>query len=191
MASPPITLLAVTISVRTRGQLPHWNKPGADYFITFRTADSISPESIAALRLSPYTPDEKRRHIEAALDQCHRGDILWGAVAETVASSIIYGARRDYILHAWCVMPNHVHLLLRPTHGRLLTAVMRVLKSVTAHNVNRLLGTSGPVWQREYFDRVVRPGKFAAVRDYILRNPERANLSNWEWVGSTLPEQQG
>ncbi len=154
----------MSVSVRTRGYLPHWTKPNSDYFITFRTADSISPETLAALRLTVHTPDEKRKRVERALDRCDRGDILRGLAAESVADSIMFGAKKDYELHAWCVIPNHVHLLLRPKRGQRIALLIQALKSVTAHNVNKLLGRSRPVWEREYFDRIVRPGTFEAVK---------------------------
>lgn len=174
----------MNIRVRTRGRLPHWLRADAGYFVTFRTASSISPETLAALRLSPYTPDEKRKQIEEALDRCDRGAILGGATAETVAASVLYGHERDYHLSAWCVMPNHVHLLFRLVERKRLSIVMQALKSATAHKINKILGQSGQVWEREYFDRLVRPGKLEAVRNYILRNPESAKFVNWRWVGS-------
>lgn len=172
------------IRVRSRGRLPHWTRPDSDYFITFRTAESISPEWLAALRITPWTPDEKRRLIEQSLDGCARGTILRDDAAECVASSILHGHQRDYHLRAWCVMPNHVHLLLRPARDARIAELLQSLKSITAHRINKLLGRCGPVWEREYFDRVVRAGKFETVKNYILRNPGSANLRNWEWVGS-------
>lgn len=177
----------MSVTVRTRGRLPHWSRPGADYFITFRTLASISPETLAALRVGRYTPDAKRNQIEAELDRCTKGDFLRGAVAEVVANSIRWNDCRNYTLHAWCVMPNHVHLLIRLIQGKRLAPVMQGLKSVTAHQINKLLARTGPVWEREYFDRLVRPGNFEAVKNYIVRNPERAKLANWNFVGTAVP----
>ncbi len=178
----------MSITVRTRGRLPHWFKTDAEYFVTFRTAASISPESLAKFRVSQFTPDEVRKRIERALDSCEHGDILRGAAAQAVADSIRFGHGRNYWLHAWCVMPNHVHLLIREIEGKCLPWAMQMLKSYSAHEVNRVLGRTGAVWEREYFDRLVRPGKFEIVRNYILRNPERARLQNWAWVGSNVAD---
>lgn len=176
----------MSITVRTRGRLPHWTNPDADYFLTFRAADAISPETLDALRISRYTPDEIRKRVEVALDRCNRGDILRGNAAEVVANSVLFGHERDYILQTWCVMPNHVHLLLRLIEGKCLAYSMQALKSSTAHRINKLLGRSGAVWEREYFDRLIRPGQLVAAKNYILKNPTKANLQNWDWVGSIV-----
>lgn len=179
----------MAITVRTRGRLPHWTKPGADYFVTFRTIDSISAETVAASRLTQFTPDQIRRKIEIALDGCDRGDILRGAAAEAVASSVRFGHERNYLLHTCCVMPNHVHLLLREVEGTCLAWAMQMLKSHSAHELNKLLGRSGPIWEKEYFDRLVRPGQFERVRRYVLTNPEKAHLRNWAWVGCIVADE--
>jgi REP element-mobilizing transposase RayT len=83
-------------------------------------------------------------------------------------------------------MPNHVHLLLREREGKCLAWAMQTLKSYTAHKVNKVLGCSGRLWEREYFDRLVRPGTFEVVKDYILRNPNKAKLQNCDWVRSII-----
>ena len=65
---------------------------------------------------------------------------------------------------AWVIMPNHVHLVLRP-QGRL-SAILRWLKTATATRANRLLGKTGEAfWQREYFDRWVRSEKVGQFPD--------------------------
>lgn len=110
----------MNIHIRSRGRLPHWEVDNGTYFITFRTADAVTPRMIAALHMSKHTPDQVRKEIEKSLDLGSTGDILRGPVAEIVAKSILFGHGRDYSLDAWCVMPNHVHLLINvPRHNRL------------------------------------------------------------------------
>ncbi len=85
------------------------------------------------------------------------------------------GERHEHF--AWVIMPNHVHTLtmLRPDH--LLEKVVASWKRHTAREINRSLGTSGQVWQHEYFDRMIRDaGHFQRVADYIRRNPMKAGL---------------
>ncbi len=156
------------------------------YFITFRTAAAVSPEMLAALKLSRYTPDKIRKRVELALDLCERGDILRDATAQIVANAIVTGHRRDYLLDTWCVMPNHVHLLMRIPSNRSLAEAVQPLKSCTAHRINKLLQQRGAVWEREYFDRLVRPGQTDSIRSYILDNPRKANLLHWLWSGSIV-----
>jgi REP element-mobilizing transposase RayT len=173
----------MSITIRSRGRLPHWERENGTYFITFRTAAAVSPEQIAAFRLSRYTPDEIRERVELALDGCDRGDILRGPAAEIVASSIPFGHNRNYLLDTWCVMPNHVHLLIRIPQSRTLAGALQRLKSFTAHQLKNLLRQPGAIWEREYFVRLLRPGQADTVRNYILNNPRKAKLSNWPWVG--------
>ena len=60
------------------------------------------------------------------------------AIAQTVADLIRNGSGSDYELHAWVVMPNHVHLLITPLIDG--SAVLRRLKGVSAREANTLLG---------------------------------------------------
>ena len=80
-----------------------------------------------------------------------------------------------YQLHAFVVMPNHVHLLVTPR----VTAKQWLgpLKGFTAHQANRFLGRHAPFWQEESYDHLVRNGEeFRGVQWYIETNPVSAGL---------------
>ncbi len=63
---------------------------------------------------------------------------------------------------------------------------MNSWKSYTARMANRILGRTGAFWQREYYDRLIRnENEFERAVRYVLENPVRAGLKNWEWVWST------
>jgi REP-associated tyrosine transposase len=91
-------------------------------------------------------------------------------------------------------MPDHVHLLLTPLRDEQcwpypLHAVLKLIKGVSARNVNKLLATSGPVWQEESFDHILRSNEsFQEKQDYIRQNPVRAGLVDkpqdyrWLWM---------
>lgn len=82
------------------------------------------------------------------------------------------GAEDGYALDAFVVMPNHVHVLVSPRDKAELSEICRTWKSVTAHEVNKLLGRSGPLWQQESWDRIVRsPEHLEKYRRYIRENP--------------------
>ena len=69
-------------------------------------------------------------------------------------NTLHYGeiARQFCHLYAWAIMPNHVHVILRPRIE--LPKVMRWLKGRTGRKANRILGRTGaPFWQGESFDR--------------------------------------
>lgn len=60
------------------------------------------------------------------------------------------------------MMPDHVHLLFTPLRDEKgwpygLPAILKFLKGCSARNINKFLGSGGPVWQQESFDHVLRP----------------------------------
>jgi len=77
-------------------------------------------------------------------------------------------------------MPEHVHLLLTPlrdANGEIfcLSDILKAIKGASARNVNKELRTSGPLWQEESFDHVVRSNESLAEKiEYIRQNPIRS-----------------
>ena len=77
---------------------------------------------------------------------------------------------------SWVVMPDHFHPLLRLEETRLST-VMRRFKGESARRVNRVLSSSGRLWQPGYFDRALRREEDRrAVARYLVANPLRAGI---------------
>jgi putative DNA methylase len=124
----------VAHEIITRGNLPHWYVPGAAHFVTYRLAGTIPIhvlETLAARKneiLSKPLPEgmsevQRRhrvhkqffaqydRHLDAnrAVDWLARPDI-----ATMVRSNLYYHNTKKYHLLAYCVLPNHVHVLLQP-----------------------------------------------------------------------------
>jgi putative transposase len=99
------------------------------------------------------------------------------AIADVVADSLRKGAASDYSLHAWVVMPNHVHLLITPQID--VPVLIRKLKGATARESNKLLGRTGqPFWQDESYDHLARSAsEFERIENYIVQNPVRAGLA--------------
>jgi REP element-mobilizing transposase RayT len=75
-----------------------------------------------------------------------------------------------YRLHAFVVMPNHVHLLATPAVR--LPKLTKSLKGITAKRANVILGLTGrSFWQDESYDHVVRSEReFEKIRNYIDEN---------------------
>jgi len=94
-------------------------------------------------------------------------------------------ARQFYHLHAWAIMPNHVHVILQPRIE--LSSVMRWLKGRTGRKANRILGRTGtPFWQDESFDHWIRSDQeLLELIEYVERNPVKAGLvsaaEQWPW----------
>ncbi|MGZ5553727.1 MAG: carbamoyl-phosphate synthase large subunit, partial [Chthoniobacterales bacterium] len=183
--------------VVTRRNLPHWRQNGATYFVTFRLADSIPGEILRAWKEElatwlkfhpePWTAQTKheyqrRFHDEREhwLDQ-GRGECLLKQpeVAAAVIEALTHFDNDRYILDHWVIMPNHVHALVQPLGQHSLGDILHSWKSFSAKRINQLLNRSGTVWQDENFDRIVRDfAELQRLRDYIVRNPETANLSS-------------
>jgi REP element-mobilizing transposase RayT len=109
-----------------------------------------------------------------------------------VAERILYGdqQRHFYCVHAWVVMPNHVHLILEPWQEP--PVILRWLKGSTAREANRILSRTGrPFWQDETFDHWVRQeGERQKIIRYIEWNPVTAGLAScieeWPWSSAHL-----
>ena len=158
-------------------RLPHRYAVGEPLFVTFRLHGSLpAGRAFAAARLSS---GKAFVHMDRLLDELRAGPayMRMPAVAQVVADSIGKGAARDYLLHAWVVMPNHVHLLITPQVN--VPALLHKLKGTTARESNLLLGSTGrPFWQDESYDRTVRSAdEFRRIESYILQNPVRAGLA--------------
>jgi len=81
--------------------------------------------------------------------------------------------RDSYLLHAYVVMPDHVHLLITPIEITLERA-MQLIKGGFSHRLSSKL----PVWQRGFTDHRIRDAADYSVRlNYIHRNPVEARLS--------------
>ena len=102
--------------------------------------------------------------------------LLRPEIAQLVADAIRHGADTSYLLHAWVVMPNHIHLLITPQSD--VPKLMQSLKGSTARQANLLVRRTGtPFWQNESYDRLVRDSdEFRKIENYILQNPVRAGL---------------
>ncbi len=126
------------------------------------------------------------------LDEGHGARPLADArVAGLVQDALLHFDGERYLLHAWAVMPNHVHVLLTPIEGHSLAKITHSWKSFTANQANRLLGRTGEFWQRESFDRFIRNEEhFAAEVDYIEGNPVAAGLcrepTDWAFSSASL-----
>jgi len=123
-------------------------------------------------------------------------DPLPEAVRNIVLRHCLHDDVAKAAIHAVVVMPDHVHLLLTPLRDldgnpHSLVEILQGIKSASAHSLNRVLGRSGPVWQEESFDHVLRGEEsFEEKLEYIRQNPVRRGLVTrpedypWLWVAA-------
>lgn len=110
-----------------------------------------------------------------------RGELSLPAL-RAMKQHLIAGHGPTHSLIFAVLMPDHVHLLLRPKEvfpGRWqdLGKIMQSIKGGGARRINIALGTDGEVWQKESFDRIIRSeADFDAKYNYMYENPKRAGL---------------
>ena len=127
---------------------------------------------------------------DSELDRRSNGP-LWlsnPVIAEIVGNAIHYLDGKQYVLDAFCIMPNHVHLVCTPirvgNNFVSIPKIMQSLKGLTARQANMVLNRQGQFWQHESFDHVVRNDKeLERIIEYVLYNPIRAGLAP-DWVYS-------
>ncbi|MDE2923311.1 MAG: transposase [Acidobacteriota bacterium] len=174
-----------------RGYHPHFDDPGRLQNVGFRLADSVPQHLLRRWRAEVERgSDEVRaarlhrlvsRFEDTGYGACH---LRQPAVASMVQEVLLFGDDDAYRLIDWCVMPNHVHVLLQPQ--RPLPGIVRAWKAVTARRANRILRRSGSFWMADYYDRFIRDYRhLEAVQRYIRQNPVAAGLCRephqWPW----------
>ncbi len=196
----PLSPAAAALGFRgwhSRGYLPHFDQPNTVQAVTFRLADSLPVHVVARLAAMADSPS-KRRLREDWLDRS-RG-ACWlrrPELARLVEDALLHFDGERYRLCAWCVMPNHVHVLCEITKTPL-GEVVKSWKGYTAREANRLLGRSGPFWEQEYWDRFMRNERhFRDTVRYIENNPVKARLTKtpdpreWPWSSSRHRDEYG
>lgn len=192
----------------SRGGLPHLKREGAAYFVTFRLAgtlpkdillrfkserEAIIAQAKAAKRpLTWHEQEELFRWYSTRVDQyldAGNGDCWLGRpeIAGMVASAIQFHAGQRFDLHAWVVMPNHVHAVLHPRVDSTLSRILKGWKGFTAREANRISNRTGTTfWQVEPYDHLVRDDNdLARCCHYTTMNPVTARLcrqpEDWQW----------
>ena len=199
--SSPVFLNPYEEIAVSRNRLPHWQQDGRTFFVTFRLGDSIPKvrldewredrETWLRFHPEPWAPEVEREYIrrfanrlEQWLDELHGSCVLRGGAPQRVlASALAHFEGERHRHHSWVVMPNHVHALFALVEGCTLESLLQSWKGFSAREINRATGSSGPLWQRDYFDRMIRNEEhFWNVARYIRNNPGKARLSPGDYV---------
>ena len=166
----------------SRGYLPHFDSPETVQFVTFRLADSL-PAAVAELLHREANVHHVDQELDVGLGACW---LRQPEIASLVQDALLHFDSDRYRLIAWCLMPNHVHVVIEIVDGHSLTDIVRSWKSFTARKANYQLGRSGPFWHPDYFDRYMRNEEhLARTVEYVELNPVKAGLVNvadaWLW----------
>lgn len=206
--------------VHHRGYLPHLKREGAEYFVTFRLADSLPCKvlielqreraaRLAAMGAGDDSPidgietteriqRDYRRGLERYLDRgagaCH---LRRSEIGELVAGALVFFHGQRYFLREWVVMPNHVHVLVWPMNNHVLSDIVRSWKRFTSRRAKPMLGLSeGRFWQPETYDHWVRDdAERSRIVRYIRSNPVKAGLcerpEEWRWSSAWQQDHLG
>ncbi len=168
--SPPPAIAPVSGTTEpkySRRNLPHFERPWTKYMVTFSTKERRQ-----------LTPPERA----------------------IVLESVLYAHRqKQYQLYAACIMPDHVHLLFEPQikgedqGGKSifwsLSEILQGIKSASSHNINKVSGPKGHLWEAESMDRMIRGESDLEEKfHYICRNPWDSGVVPptedypWLWV---------
>jgi REP element-mobilizing transposase RayT len=197
-----------------RRNLPHFQPRGATFLVNFRLAGSLPAALIEQLkaetqkleqRLLKISNNDERLKLrdlehrklfdkwDDALHSTKHGPFYLQEdfVAEIVANSIRYHDGEWFDVEAFCLMPNHVHLVLTPykkteATDYSLTQIMHNIKRNSAKQANQVLGRTGAFWQHENYDHFVRDAaELERIIKYVLNNPVKAGLVDdwikWKW----------
>jgi hypothetical protein len=167
---------------RNRRYLPRIESPESTYFVTFRLAGTlpatalyqISTESdsisnVAKQLNRKLTVQEEMRlkylrsvriqeYLDKGIGECWLNN---PQISQMVTQSIAFFEGTKYVTYVFCIMPNHIHWLLKPNceilpeNESALVSVMHSIKSFTAHRANRILNRTGHFWSKEYYDHRV------------------------------------
>ena len=175
---------------RTRANLPHWCQGETCIFVTFRLADSIPQEKRTQWEAErdewmtahpkPWDDETTKEYhdlfggkleqwLDAGFGSCVLRDV---ECREIVERTLLHFDGLRYRVHAFVVMPNHVHVLFSPIEPHTLSEILHSWKSFTATAIRKIVGGDGAFWQKESWDRLIRSAAhFQHVVDYIRHNP--------------------
>jgi putative transposase len=121
-----------------------------------------------------HAPQEVRTYLLTAVTAQRRRLFQVTATAELFLATVVdYRAKGRFALHAFVVMPEHVHLLLTPAPEVALEKVAQLIKGGFSFRFK----SAGDVWEKGYDSRRITGGEhFDACRRYIEENPMRARM---------------
>ena len=194
-----------------RRNLPHYFLPEACYFITYRLAGSlpevkrrelkddyqekinqITRQKLSKTKLKNKTAKEWKKYfdkIDGLLHQYSNSPkyLQENKITEITANSLQYYDDEEYDLISYCIMPNHVHCILKLNKkSRRLDKILQSIKRYSATKSNNILNRKGQFWQHESYDYIIRnEQELENIVNYILYNPVKAGLvkypEDWQW----------
>ncbi len=209
-----------------RRNLPHFVFDNSTYFITSRLTGSLPINIIRQLQtryendiksLNSYKDIKMKKlkgqeikesyftNFDEDLYKLSNGP-YWlsnDKIAKIVSDALHFKDKKVFDLIAYTIMPNHIHIIIKPTKDDLIKSneriydsnnipkyplgdIMKSFKGFTSRNCNKILNRSGPFWHHENYDHIIRDyNELIDKINYVLENPVKAGLVNswekWKW----------
>ncbi len=189
--------------------LPHYQIDDMFYFITFRLAFQLPDLVLNKLKkdtedynfiINKLNKDDQKdykkqffkhkfEYIDTILDNniSKNHFLSIPSIAEIVKDTLHFFDNKKYELICYCIMPNHIHLILRILKDEKdnefsLSSIMHSIKSFTSTKCNEYLNRKGQFWYHENYDHIIRnEEEFYGYIMYTINNPVKAKLIlNWE-----------
>ena len=190
-----------------RRRLPHWDVPGATYFVTSCVEGSIPEQGL--LDLAQYRDELTKRPRPKNMSEheweIHRWKLTFvrseewldarpgirhladRTLAKIVADALYFFAEQRYTLLAYVVMPSHFHWVFTPTRAfeeslpekkSARESIMHSINRDSAYKCNLYLRRVGAFWQHESYDHCVEDeDELERIVDYVELNPVKAGLA--------------
>lgn len=184
---------------KSRKNLPHWEQAGTTYFITYRLGDSVAQSVLKRWKeelefwksQNPQVSEADKNEFmkifsekrQAWLDAGHGSCVLKNPKAADIVEEAfrIFDEQR-YSLGDYVIMPNHVHVIVRPYDGWTIDQTLHSWKSYTSKEIFKALGENKNVWMPESWDTIVRGmEQWRYYVHYIRNNPVKATLREGEF----------
>jgi putative transposase len=125
----------------------------------------------------------------------NRGRVCWDDqdYASLVGEIARAASREEWRVLAWCVMPNHYHLVIRMTRGGFSPGFQQI-NGNHSRRTNMRYGREAHLWKnRPWHETVETPGHLVAAIEYVLRNPIDGDLCTYahEWPYSSYRATMG
>lgn len=131
------------------------------------------------------------KYEDAGYGQCYLRD---DRAAQIVKDALFFYDHVKYEVVSWCIMPNHVHVLITLLKAVSLSEILHSWRSFSSNEINKLFNRQGRLWMPEYYDRYIRDEEhFNNVVNYIHNNPVKAGLvddpTHYRWSSAFVGSQ--
>lgn len=85
----------------------------------------------------------------------------------------------DYRLYGFCIMPEHLHLIIHPFGKYNSSYIMKMLKDSFARKLNKINDKEGKIWQKGFYDECILDTLTLIKKlEYLHNNPMKDRLVN-------------